>query len=118
MLERTSVVINDTDIEARIEVGLPAAGRKILGKAAAHTIIDTLPEIVDQALHYQHLDHSKLQDQVNLIKDQMYIREELDKRNLVSFVANNAILPRQSGVSDRLCITLFGFKVQKNLRFN
>ena len=54
-----------------------------------HTIIDTLPEIVDQALHYQHLDHSKLQDQVNLIKDQMYIREELDKRNLVSFVANN-----------------------------
>ena len=101
MLERTSVVINDTDIEARIEVGLPAAGRKILGKAAAHTIIDTLPEIVDQALHYQHLDHSKLQDQVNLIKDQMYIREELDKRNLVSFVANGAILPRQSGVSDR-----------------
>ena len=37
MLERTSVVINDKDIEARIEVGLPAAGRKILGKAAAHT---------------------------------------------------------------------------------
>ena len=50
MLERTSVVINDTDIEARIEVGLPAAGRKILGKAAAHTIIDTLPEIVDPSI--------------------------------------------------------------------
>ena len=39
MLERTSVVINDTDIEARIEVGLPAAGRKILGKAAAQLSI-------------------------------------------------------------------------------
>lgn len=101
MLERTSVVINNTDIEARIEVGLPAAGRKILGKAAAHTIIDILPEIVDQALHYQHLDQAKLQNQVNLIKDQMYIREELENRNLVSFVANGAILPRQSGVSDR-----------------
>ena len=34
MLERTSVVINDK--EMRI-VGMPAAGRKILGKAAAHT---------------------------------------------------------------------------------
>ena len=117
MLERTSVVINDTDIEARIEVGLPAAGRKILGKAAAHTIIDTLPEIVDQALHYQHLDHSKLQDQVNLIKDQMYIREELDKRNLVSFVAN-AILPRQSGVSDRPMHHAIQFQSPENLRFN
>ncbi|WP_318530613.1 ABC-ATPase domain-containing protein, partial [Lentilactobacillus parakefiri] len=50
MLERTSVVINDKDIEARIEVGLPAAGRKILGKAAAHTLIDILPEIVNHAL--------------------------------------------------------------------
>ena len=118
MLERTSVVINDTDIEARIEVGLPAAGRKILGKAAAHTIIDTLPEIVDQALHYQHLDHSKLQDQVNLIKDQMYIREELDKRNLVSFVANAQSYLDKVEYLTVLCITLFSFKVQKNLRFN
>ena len=36
MLERTSVVINDKEIEVRIEVGMPAAGRKILGKAAAY----------------------------------------------------------------------------------
>ena len=35
ILERTSVVINDKDIEIRIEVGLPAAGRKILGKVAS-----------------------------------------------------------------------------------
>ena len=117
MLERTSVVINDTDIEARIEVGLPAEVVKFLVKHA-HTIIDTLPEIVDQALHYQHLDHSKLQDQVNLIKDQMYIREELDKRNLVSFVANGAILPRQSGVSDRPMHHAIQFQSPENLRFN
>ena len=30
MLERTSVVINDKEIEVRIEVGMPP-GRKILG---------------------------------------------------------------------------------------
>ena len=46
MLERTSVVINDKEIEVRIEVGMPAAGRKILGKAAAHTLINGLPKIV------------------------------------------------------------------------
>ena len=33
MLERTSVVINDKEIEVRIEVGMRPAGRKILGKA-------------------------------------------------------------------------------------
>ena len=44
MLERTSVVINDKEIEVRIEVGMPAAGRKILGKAA-HTLINGLPKI-------------------------------------------------------------------------
>ena len=37
MLERTSVVINDKEIEVRIEVGMPAAGRKILGKAGPYT---------------------------------------------------------------------------------
>ena len=101
MLERTSVVINDKDIEVRIEVGLPAAGRKILGKAAAHTLIDILPEIVNQALRYEHLDQTKLHNQVKLMIDQMFIRNELFQRGLVSFVANDAILPRQSGVSDR-----------------
>ena len=34
MLERTSVVFNDKEIEVRIEVGMPATGRKILGKVA------------------------------------------------------------------------------------
>jgi predicted ABC-class ATPase len=38
ILTRSSVVINEQDIEVRLEVGLPAAGRKILGKAAAHVI--------------------------------------------------------------------------------
>ena len=36
MLERTSVVINDKEIEVRIEVGMPA-GRKILGKVVPYT---------------------------------------------------------------------------------
>lgn len=100
ILERTSVVINDKNIEARIEVGLPAAGRKILGKSASYTIIHILPIIVQQALQYEHLNQTQLQGQVDLFKDQMYIQKELETRHLISFVANGSILPRQSGVSD------------------
>ena len=40
-------MINDKEIEIRIEVGLPAAGRKILGKAASHTIIHGIPQMVE-----------------------------------------------------------------------
>ena len=36
-----------------------------------------------------------------LAEDQQFIREELKKRKLAAFVADNAILPRQSGVSDK-----------------
>ena len=43
MLKRTSIVINNNNIEVRLEVGLPAAGRKILGKAAATTLTELLP---------------------------------------------------------------------------
>src|SRR5699024_152750 len=36
-----------------------------------------------------------------LMLDQVFIRQELAKRNLVAFVANDSILPRKSGVSDQ-----------------
>lgn len=100
MLERTSVVISDKEIEVRIEVGMPAAGRKILGKVAAHTLINGLPKIVNQAIMYQNIDQQALQNQVTLKLDQTYIRQQLEQQHLIAFVANNAILPRKSGVSD------------------
>lgn len=100
MLERTSVVINDKEIEVRIEVGMPATGRKILGKVAAHTLINGLPKIVNQAIMYQNIDQQALQHQVTLKLDQTYIRNQLEQQHLVAFVENNAILPRKSGVSD------------------
>ncbi|MCD9066718.1 ABC-ATPase domain-containing protein [Staphylococcus pasteuri] len=100
MLQRTSVVINDDVIEVRLEVGLPAAGRKILGKAAASTITQVLPQVVNQALKYQHMDQQALKRQIELKLNQTYIREQLDQQNLIAFVANGSILPRKSGVSD------------------
>src|SRR5699024_10111152 len=43
ILERTSVAIGESELEVRFEVGLPAAGRTMLGKAAAGTVIGILP---------------------------------------------------------------------------
>lgn len=101
MLERTSVIIKEDRIEARFEFGLPASGRRVLGRAANKTFREILPKITEHSLLYKNIDQKALKDQINLILDQEYIREELNKKALVSFIANGSILPRESGASDK-----------------
>lgn len=113
ILERTAVVIKNHQIEARIEVGLPARGRTILGRIARHTLINVLPQIVEHALCYRNINGSQLQQQVELVMDQEEIRQQLVKRDLVAFVANGAILPRKSGVSDLPMNNAIEFKSPK-----
>ena len=113
ILERTAVVIKNHQIEARIEVGLPARGRTILGRIAKHTLINVLPQIVENALCYRNINGSQLQQQVELMMDQEEIRQQLVKRDLVAFVANGAILPRKSGVSDLPMNNAIEFKSPK-----
>ncbi|MCE7785322.1 ABC-ATPase domain-containing protein [Staphylococcus xylosus] len=115
ILERTAVVINKQDIEVRLEISLPAAGRKILGKAAANTVIEILPDIVHESLLYKNIDREKLDTQVTLMLDQAYIREELERRDLVAFIANGSILPRKSGVSDKYLPNAVAFTSPENV---
>ncbi|MBF7019983.1 ABC-ATPase domain-containing protein [Staphylococcus sp. 18_1_E_LY] len=115
ILTRSAVVVNEQDIEVRLEVGLPAAGRKILGKAATHILTDLLPNIVNQGLLYQNIDHQALKQQVTLMIDQQYIRQMLENQNLVAFVANNSVLPRKSGVSDKAMKGAVAFTSPQNM---
>ncbi|WP_436861749.1 ABC-ATPase domain-containing protein [Staphylococcus caeli] len=115
MLERTAVVINKQDIEVRVEIGLPAAGRKILGNIASNILIEMLPKIVEEALLYKNIDQIELEQQVTLMLDQVYIREALEHKQLVSFVANGSILPRKSGVSDKQLSGAVSFQSPKSV---
>ncbi|MEG0855824.1 MAG: ABC-ATPase domain-containing protein [Terrisporobacter sp.] len=101
ILDRTSIVINEDKIEARFEVGFPARGRSVLGRELQKILYDFLPNIVNNSLKYENLDKTKLKNRVLLVCDQQFIREELKRRDLVAFVGNGAILPRESGVSTR-----------------
>ena len=101
ILDRTSIVIRKNSLEARFEVGLPAAGRRVLGKSAASIFMVSIPKIVTNSLLYKNIDAVGLKKQVELSDDQHYIREELKKRKLIAFVANGSILPRESGISDK-----------------
>ena len=101
ILERTSVMIKEDKVEVRFEMGMPARGRRIMGKAAQKIIFEQLPEIVEKSIVYDNLNKKALNEQVILVMDQEYARKMLKEKGLVAFVANDSVLPRESGVSDR-----------------
>ena len=101
VLERTSVFINDKYLEVRFVVGLPARGRRILGRQAAEMLCEDLPDIVETALLYPSLNATAIQQQVETVEDGDWLRQQLATKKLVSFIPNGAILPRRSGVDSR-----------------
>lgn len=101
ILDRTAVIIDKEKIEVRFEIGFPARGRIVLGKELYKIIYDFLPNIVENSLKYERLNKEKLTKRVELVCDQQFIRKELKRLNLVAFVGNGSILPRESGISTK-----------------
>lgn len=103
VLERTACEINpkNGDVKLRFEVGFPANGRTINARELEKIVFGFLPECVEQSLFYKNCDKKRVRSIIDLAEDQQYIRDELEKNDLIAFVANGAILPRESGVSDK-----------------
>lgn len=115
ILERTSVLIDDKYVEIRFVVGLPARGRRVLGRQATVMLCEEIPDIV-AALVYDALDKKAIQQQVETVEDADWLRKELPNHNLVAFVPNGAILPRRSSVDFRpLADTAIPFKSPSSL---
>lgn len=100
VLMRNAVILNHDFVEARITVGLPAAGRTILGKEAENIFIKELPPVVNKSLIYKNLSAKKIRSHVESVEDQQFLRRWLNKESLVAFVADQSILPRHSGIND------------------
>jgi predicted ABC-class ATPase len=101
ILERSSILINDMQIEARFVVGLPAQGRRILGYQAAELLCDVIDQIVAKSLIYTSLNGNAIYRHVETVEDADWLREQLAYRDLVAFIPDGGILPRQSGIDDR-----------------
>ncbi len=100
VLERSACQITDSKIIARFHVGFPAFGRTINAGELEKILFDFLPRCVENSFFYQKLDKKKVEAAVFLAEDQEAIRRILQEEKLVAFVANGAVLPRKSGVSD------------------
>ena len=60
-----------------------------------------LPQAVRKSLFYRSLKADSVKAWLDLAEDQDFIREELRRKKLAAFVADGAILPRESGISGR-----------------
>lgn len=101
VLERTACEVGGDGITVRFEVGFPANGRTINATELEKILFDFLPVCVEQSLYYAKTPKQELEKVIFLAEDQQYIREELKKQEMVAFIADGSVLPRESGVSDR-----------------
>lgn len=100
ILERSAAIVNDRFVEVRFAAGLPASGRRCLGKEAAAMLLEEIPKVVDGSLYFQAIDPDALAVHIASAEDQECLRGWLPGKGLAAFVADGALLPRQSGVSD------------------
>ena len=101
VLPRTSMVVEPGYVEARMAVGLPAQGRSVDARAAKIVLLEELPEVVRGGLVPGGLDVEKARLHVETVEDANHLRGLLPGLGLVAFVADGAVLPRESGASDR-----------------
>ena len=101
VLERTACKVTSDWVEARIYVGLPAAGRRILGREASEILCDQIPRIAEQGLLCESLPYEHAKAFTDCVENQEFIRGQLEELGLIAFVADGAVLPRESGNSQR-----------------
>lgn len=103
ILERSACTIDvgSGDIVIRFEAGFPANGRSINANELIKILFDFLPKCVESSSIYHNIDTDKAEHVMELSVDQEYIRRSLKKLELIAFVADGSILPRESGISGK-----------------
>jgi predicted ABC-class ATPase len=99
VLERTACRVFPDRVEVRLSVGLPAAGRTVLGEEAIDLLLETLPAVARATLWLRPPDLEQAERFIATVEDAEALRAALPEHGLVAFVGEGAVLPRRSGVS-------------------
>ena len=116
ILTRTACEVNEKEITARFAVGFPANGRTINARELEKILFTYLPECVKHSFYYKNLDARRIRNVVELAEDQQAVRDQLKEQGLVAFVADDAVLPRESGISSRPMKQSVAFTSPESLR--
>lgn len=88
-------------VTLRFYAGFPAAGRTVLAGELEKMLFRFLPDVVRETACAAAWQSGTVQSVLDLAEDQAFLRAELEKRSLCAFVADGAILPRESGISQK-----------------
>ncbi len=116
ILRRNAVLIDETQLEARLLFALPGSGRSILAKEAAVMFFEELPQIIASGLVWKQQTHAKMKQHIDQAEDQEYLRKQLTQLNAVAFIADGSQLPRHSGINDRPLLHGVPFKSPPELK--
>ncbi len=98
VLPRTAVKVTETKIEICLSLGLPAQGRRIMGRQAAQLFCEDLPQVIKEAVFQ--INQVELNRHLELSDQQETIRNYITQRKYICFIAKESILPRESGISN------------------
>ncbi|OHT09716.1 putative ATPase of the ABC class [Tritrichomonas foetus] len=101
VIERSACQITPLKIIVRFNIGFPGYGRSVAADELEKILFDFLPKCVQNSLFYANLNPNHVKNFVFLMEDQIELRKIMKNENIVSFVANQSILPRMNGVSDK-----------------
>lgn len=97
ILERSGCRADERGIEFRVRVGLPARGRRVLGRDAAELLCRALPAAASRVV--DDLDIDAVRAFVVCAERHAALQETLPARGWVAFVADGSVLPRATGAS-------------------
>lgn len=97
VVERSALrLLRSGEVEVRLRVGLPAQGRRVLGRQAMALLDRDLSRAASALTWDETLDAH-----VHSVTTQRHLRRQLARRALVAFLADGSVLPRRSGVDPR-----------------
>ena len=99
MLPRTACEIDSGTLILRFTLGLPAAGRRILGFEAIEMFFEELPAMIKKGV--LEADQLIWERHAKSMEDQDALRKMLLQKTWVAFIADESVLPRASGIDDQ-----------------
>lgn len=94
ILPRTSLLVTEEYVEARIYVMLPQRNGRIDGERVRTIFFEELATVVNHGLIHCNLNERELHEFVDVMEDADQIRQVLPTRGLLAFMAEGAMLTR------------------------
>jgi len=114
IMKRSSVEVLGEYLVLRLSLGLPASGRRILGREAASLLRDACTSMLRSVDLKPRL--SELEDHVKLYIDEEYLRRWVEDNGYMLFIGDNSILPRETSLSTRPLANAVPFSSPPSLR--